>query len=181
PGAEPPVSGRGGEGESPAGRSQAAPAPGHVRAPLGAIAGARSGDKGGDANVGVWVESDEAYAWLAATLTAHRLQELLPETRGLVVTRHALPHLRALNFTVAGVLGAGVAAGHRFDPQAKALGEWLRARHLDIPGHLLAGPLPADPGHLLPGPPPAGPDRPPAGPPPAGPGHPLPPTPEVSA
>lgn len=99
--------------------------------------GARSGDKGGDANIGVWVESDEAWEWLDRTLTVETLQTLLPETAGLPVTRHALPNLRALNFTLAGILGAGVASAHRFDPQAKALGEWLRARHLDIPTHLL--------------------------------------------
>lgn len=65
---------------------------------------------------------------------------LLPETGPLPVTRHALPNLRALNFTVPGILGAGVASAHRFDPQAKALGEWLRARHVDIPAHLLLTP-----------------------------------------
>ena len=27
--------------------------------------GARSGDKGGDANIGVWARTDAAYAWLA--------------------------------------------------------------------------------------------------------------------
>ncbi|MFD7625700.1 acyclic terpene utilization AtuA family protein [Streptomyces sp. NPDC059851] len=110
------------------------------RAPLGLVAGARSGDKGGDANVGVWARSDEAWDWLHATLTVERFRELLPETRGLPVTRHALANLRALNFTVTGILGAGVASAHRFDPQAKALGEWLRARHLDIPAHLLPAP-----------------------------------------
>ncbi|MFD3699088.1 acyclic terpene utilization AtuA family protein [Streptomyces sp. NPDC058646] len=110
------------------------------RAPLGAVAGARSGDKGGDANVGVWVESAAAWDWLHRTLTVNAFRSLLPETSGLPVTRHALPHLRALNFTVTGILGDGVASGHRFDPQAKALGEWLRARHLDIPAHLLPAP-----------------------------------------
>ncbi|MEU0337101.1 acyclic terpene utilization AtuA family protein [Streptomyces sp. NPDC006193] len=107
------------------------------RAPLGRVAGARSGDKGGDANVGVWARTDEAWRWLAHTLTADRFRRLLPETRDLPVTRHLLPNLRAVNFTVEGVLGAGVAARHRFDPQAKALGEWLRSRHLDIPEALL--------------------------------------------
>lgn len=111
-----------------------------TRAPLGAVAGARSGDKGGDANVGVWVETEPAWEWLHRTLTAEVFQELLPETRDLPVTRHELPHLRALNFTVTGILGDGVASGHRFDPQAKALGEWLRARHLDIPVALLPAP-----------------------------------------
>ncbi|WP_175412393.1 acyclic terpene utilization AtuA family protein [Streptomyces sp. TRM64462] len=107
------------------------------RAPLGHVAGARSGDKGGDANIGVWAETDDAWRWLAHTLTTDRLQELLPETRPLTVERHVLPNLRALNFTVTGLLGEGVASQARFDPQAKALGEWLRARHLDIPEVLL--------------------------------------------
>ncbi|MFI8948185.1 acyclic terpene utilization AtuA family protein [Streptomyces sp. NPDC053750] len=106
-------------------------------APLGLVAGARSGDKGGDANVGVWARTDEAWRWLAHELTADRFRELIPEARDLPVTRHPLPNLRALNFVVEGLLGEGVAAQHRFDPQAKALGEWLRARHMDIPEVLL--------------------------------------------
>lgn len=114
------------------------PPPGPVRrAPLGLVAGARSGDKGGNANVGVWVRSDEAFRWLVHELTADRFRELIPESRDLPVTRHVLPNLRALNFVVTGILGAGVAAQARFDPQAKALGEWLRSRHLDIPEALL--------------------------------------------
>ncbi|MHC3819540.1 acyclic terpene utilization AtuA family protein [Streptomyces sp. DT9] len=106
-------------------------------APLGLVAGARSGDKGGDANVGVWVRSEDAWRWLAHALTVERFRELLPETAPLTVVRHVLPNLRALNFTVHGLLGEGVAAQHRFDPQAKALGEWLRSRHLEIPAALL--------------------------------------------
>ncbi|MFI9213089.1 acyclic terpene utilization AtuA family protein [Streptomyces sp. NPDC053253] len=107
------------------------------RAPLGRIAGARSGDKGGDANVGVWARTDVEWAWLAHALTVETFRELLPEAADLTVERHVLPHLRALNFTVAGILGDGVASQARFDPQAKALGEWLRSRHLDIPEVLL--------------------------------------------
>ncbi|MFE2355945.1 acyclic terpene utilization AtuA family protein [Streptomyces parvulus] len=112
--------------------------PGPARtAPLGLVAGARSGDKGGNANVGVWARTDDAWRWLAHELTADRFRELIPEAHDLPVTRHPLPRLRALNFVVEGILGEGVAARHRFDPQAKALGEWLRARHLDIPEVLL--------------------------------------------
>lgn len=99
------------------------PDPGPTRsAPLGRIAGARSGDKGGDANVGVWAVGDDAWRWLAHELTVERFRELLPETAALTVVRHVLPNLRALNFTVHGLLGEGVAAQHRFDPQAKAVG-----------------------------------------------------------
>ncbi|MFF9567447.1 acyclic terpene utilization AtuA family protein [Streptomyces sp. NPDC014685] len=115
------------------------------RAPLGLVAGARSGDKGGDANVGVWVRDDAAWRWLAHELTVERFRELLPETAGLTVVRHVLPNLRALNFTVHGLLGEGVAAQHRFDPQAKAVGEWLRSRHLPIPVSLLeTAPVPPE-------------------------------------
>ncbi|MCG5430992.1 DUF1446 domain-containing protein [Mycobacterium sp. MYCO198283] len=115
------------------------PQPGPMRrAPLGAVAGARSGDKGGSANIGVWVRSPEQWPWLVHTLTVDRLRELLPETAGLPVSRTVLPQLRALNFVVDGILGRGVAYQARFDPQAKGLGEWLRSRHLDIPEDLLS-------------------------------------------
>lgn len=108
------------------------------RAPLGVIAGARSGDKGGSANVGVWVRSDLHWRWLAHALTVEKLRELLPETADLTVTRHVLPNLRALNFVIDGILGQGVAYQARFDPQAKGLGEWLRSRHIDIPEEFLS-------------------------------------------
>jgi hypothetical protein len=107
------------------------------RVPLGLVAGARSGDKGGDANVGVWARDPAAWQWLAATLTVDRLRELLPEAASLPVTRHELPNLHAVNFVIEGLLGQGVAAAARFDPQAKALGEWLRARYLDVPEEFL--------------------------------------------
>jgi hypothetical protein len=107
------------------------------RTPLGAVAAARSGDKGGDANIGVWVRTEEQWRWLAHTLTVERLRELLPETAGLPITQTVLPNLRALNFVVEGILGEGVAARARFDPQAKGLGEWLRARYLEIPEQVL--------------------------------------------
>ncbi|NVK77217.1 acyclic terpene utilization AtuA family protein [Streptomyces morookaense] len=107
------------------------------RAPLGLVAGARSGDKGGSANVGVWARDETAWRWLAHELTVERFRQLLPETAALPVERHVLPNLRSLNFVVDGLLGEGVAAQARFDPQAKAVGEWLRARHLDIPEEVL--------------------------------------------
>jgi hypothetical protein len=103
------------------------------RVPLGVIAGARSGDKGGSANVGVWVRRGDHWRWLAHALTVEKLRELLPETTDLPVTRHVLPNLRAINFVIEGILGQGVAYQARFDPQAKGLGEWLRSRTIDMP------------------------------------------------
>ena len=115
------------------------PAPGGrtVRAPLGRIVGARSGDKGGNANVGVWARTPQAYAWLLQFLTTERLRQLLPEARGLEVERYLLPNLLAVNFVIRRLLGEGVSASTRSDPQAKSLGEYLRAKIVDVPEALL--------------------------------------------
>ncbi len=107
------------------------------RVPLGTIIGARSGDKGGSANLGVWARSAQAWRWLAQYLTVAEFRRLLPETAQLPVRRHVLPNLLALNFVVDDILGQGVASQARFDPQAKAFGEWLRGRHVEIPEVLL--------------------------------------------
>jgi hypothetical protein len=113
------------------------PAGGTVSAPLGRVVGARSGDKGGNANLGVFARSDDGWAWLDGFLTVDRVRALLPETAGLAVDRHRLANLRALNFVIHGLLQEGVAASTRQDAQAKSLGEWLRARIVEIPASLL--------------------------------------------
>jgi hypothetical protein len=105
--------------------------------PLGLLMGARSGDKGGNANLGVWVRDDQALAWLVEYLTVERLRELLPETSALPVERHLLANLRALNFVVVGLLGEGVSSSTRTDPQAKSLGEYLRAKVVEVPVDLV--------------------------------------------
>ena len=108
-----------------------------MRVPLGTIAGARSGDKGGNANLGVWVRTPAEFDWLDRYLTEQRLAELLPQVADLPVERHRLPNLLAINFVIVGLLGRGVAASTRLDPQAKALGEELRSALADIPADLL--------------------------------------------
>jgi len=108
------------------------------RAPLGHVLGTRSGDKGGNANLGVFARSDEAWAWLDAFLTTERLRELLPELAPREIDRTRLPALRSLNFVIHGLLEEGVAGSTRQDPQAKGLGEWLRARVAEIPEALLS-------------------------------------------
>ncbi|NMO19878.1 DUF1446 domain-containing protein [Pyxidicoccus fallax] len=107
------------------------------RVPLGRIVAARSGDKGGTANIGVWARSDDAWRWLAHALTVDKLRELLPEAAAFPIERHVFPLLRGLNFVIDGILGEGVSSSTRFDPQGKALGEWLRSRHVDVPESLL--------------------------------------------
>ncbi|HEX5086597.1 MAG TPA: acyclic terpene utilization AtuA family protein [Nocardioides sp.] len=108
------------------------------RMPLGSFVHARSGDKGGDANVGLWVANDgdprrEARAtWLAKLMTPRRVRELVPEARELEVDVFVLPNLGGVNVVIHGLLGKGVAASTRFDPQAKGLGEWMRSRIVHI-------------------------------------------------
>lgn len=136
-----------------------------ARLPLGTFVGARSGDKGGAANVGLWVVdpaeaaavtlahgraaelipdaaavrlADARYKWLVSLLSEERLRELLPEAASLAIDIHALPNLRAVNVVIHGLLGRGVSQTARVDPQAKGLGEQLRARLVDIPDDLLA-------------------------------------------
>lgn len=105
--------------------------------PLGRVCAARSGDKGGNANVGLWTRTPEEFAWLREHLDVAEFRRLLPEADGLEVRRYELPNLNALNFVVVGLLGEGVASSTRPDPQAKGLGEYLRSRPTDIPTALL--------------------------------------------
>lgn len=113
------------------------------RSPLGTFVHARSGDKGGDANIGLWVAHDgderreRRATWLAKTISPRRVRELIPEAAGLEVDVYVLPNLGGVNVVVHGLLGRGVAAGTRFDPQAKGLGEWLRSRVVHIQEDLL--------------------------------------------
>jgi len=117
-----------------------------TKVPLGRIAGARSGDKGGDANVGVWVETEEAFGWLVGFLSESRFRELISEAADLEIERHVLANLRAINFVVRGLLGEGVSSSTRTDPQAKSLGEYLRAKLVPIPTSFLeASPTEDDP------------------------------------
>ncbi|MEV7397836.1 acyclic terpene utilization AtuA family protein [Aeromicrobium sp. NPDC092404] len=113
-----------------------------VRTPLGRLVYARSGDKGGDANIGVWIPADhpardDAYAWLVSFLDEATVRELLREAATLDIEIHPLPNLAAVNVVIHGLLGEGVASSTRLDPQAKAVGEWLRARDCAIPATLL--------------------------------------------
>jgi hypothetical protein len=110
-----------------------------ARRPLGTLFGARSGDKGGNANVGVWARTSEAYAWLREFLDEARFRALVPDADQLELRRYELPNILSLNFVVVGLLGDGVAASTRADPQAKGLGEYLRSRLVDLPVALLPG------------------------------------------
>lgn len=104
---------------------------------LGHLYGARSGDKGGNANVGIWARDGKTFGWLYSYLTVEAFKELLPEARDLEIRRFDLPNINAINFVVIGLLGEGVASSTRLDPQAKGLGEYIRSRKVKVPCELL--------------------------------------------
>lgn len=125
---------------------EVAPAAGtgaRTRVALGVLLGARSGDKGGDANVGVWADEDDVAQWLQSEFTTKAFRALLPELDDYEVDRYPLPNLRAVNFVVHGILGWGVASNLRLDTQAKGLGELLRSRRIEVPAALVASGKPA--------------------------------------
>lgn len=117
------------------------------RMPLGSFVHARSGDKGGDANIGLWVATTGArhdpakhaarVTWLTKLMNPNRIRELVPESADLEVVVYPLPNLGGVNVVIRGLLGEGVAASTRFDPQAKGLGEWVRSRMVSVEDALL--------------------------------------------
>jgi len=104
-----------------------------IKVPFGHAFATRSGDKGGNANLGVWAQRPEAYAFLQDFLTIEKLKDLLQDCKPFTIDRYELPNLLALNFYIHGILGDGVAASVRIDPQAKSLGEYLRAKIVEMP------------------------------------------------
>ncbi len=114
-------------------RLQRAPGGATTKIPFGRLFGTRSGDKGGNANCGVWARSDAAFAFLNEYLTVEEFKRLCPDMAPYAIERYELPNLRALNFYIKGVLGTGAASNHRIDKQAKSLGEYLRAKHIEAP------------------------------------------------
>ena len=105
--------------------------------PFGNLYGTRSGDKGGCANVGVWAKNKDSYAFLYDFLTVDKFKELLPDLSKFEIERYELPNILSLNFYVRGILQDGVSSSTRMDPQAKSLGEYLRAKIIQAPKQLL--------------------------------------------
>jgi hypothetical protein len=108
-------------------------------AALGTVAYARSGDKGGNSNVGIWAPDQRTWQWLRGALSTAELRRLMPEIKELDVVRHEFPNLRAVHFVLRGLLGTGGSSNQRIDQVGKAVGEYLRAKHLPIPVELLDG------------------------------------------
>ena len=114
-----------------------APSGGEVPFPFGRLYGARSGDKGGCANCGVWARTDASYSFLHEYLTVEQFKKLLPDMAEYQIERYDMPNLKALNFYIHDILKDGVSSNNRIDGQAKTLCEYLRAKTIEVPQVLL--------------------------------------------
>ncbi len=114
-----------------------APSDAPLRKPLGELFGARSGDKGGCANIGVWAKTENAFSFLNEYLTVETLKKLMPDVAEFDIDRYELPNILSLNFYIHGILQDGVSSNTRKDGQAKSLGEYLRSKYIDMPKSLI--------------------------------------------
>ena len=100
---------------------------------FGRLFGARSGDKGGCANIGVWAKTDLAFSFLYNFLSVEKIKELMPDLNKFSIDRYELPNINSLNFYIHGILEDGVSSNNRMDGQAKSLGEYLRSKTISVP------------------------------------------------
>ncbi|MEM1282823.1 MAG: hypothetical protein AAGG81_04640, partial [Chlamydiota bacterium] len=87
------------------------------------IAYARSGDKGGNANIGVIAYKQKDYDLLLANLTEEKVADYFASLGVKKVLRYPLPNLWAINFVLIGILQEGGTGLLRIDAQGKALGQ----------------------------------------------------------
>ena len=106
---------------------------------FGDIYGTRSGDKGGCANLGVWAKNSQSFAFLINYLSVDKLKELLPDLKDFDIDRYELANINSLNFYIHDILQDGVSSNNRKDGQAKSLGEYLRAKKINVPKNILEG------------------------------------------
>jgi hypothetical protein len=100
---------------------------------LDEIAYARSGDKGDDANIGVWAKTDAGYEIIRDALTPERVKQHFAAVCEGKVTRYDLPNLRALNFIIGNSLAGGGSGSMRTDAQGKVFGRGLLYMDVEVP------------------------------------------------
>ncbi|KAJ6145489.1 hypothetical protein N7470_009384 [Penicillium chermesinum] len=106
-----------------------------VNRPLGDIALGRSGDKGGNVNIGLYVQTDEEWKWFRSFMTRAKMQELMGRDwqDWYFIERVEMPEIRAVHFVVYGPLGRGVSSSKLLDGLGKGFAEFIRAVHIPIP------------------------------------------------
>ncbi len=107
--------------------------------PLGDVVLGRSGDKGGNVNLGLFVHTPERWAWLRSFMTRDRLRELMREDwkPWYHVERVEMPGIFAVHFVVYGPLGRGVSSSKLLDSLGKGFAEYIRAVWVPVPSRFL--------------------------------------------
>jgi hypothetical protein len=99
---------------------------------------ARSGDKGSNANVGLWVRHKDEWDWLRSLLSVETMKQLLAdEYNGKKIDRFELPNMYAVHFLLHDHLDRGVSCSSSYDFLGKNVAEYLRNRHVDVPNKFL--------------------------------------------
>jgi hypothetical protein len=109
-----------------------------TRGPIGWRVLGRSGDKAFDANVGLFVRHDDEWDWLRSFLTVEKMIHLLgPEYNGKLVERFEMPKIKAVHFLLHNHLDRSYNATSTLDGLGKNVGEYIRAKYVDIPNSFL--------------------------------------------
>ena len=106
---------------------------------LGDIVLARSGDKGANINIGLFVRHASHWPWLRSFLGRRRMQDLMgddwqPE---FFVERMEFENLFAVHFVIYGPLGRGVSSCRLLDCLGKGFADYIRDKVVDVPKQFL--------------------------------------------
>ncbi|KAG9519137.1 DUF1446-domain-containing protein, partial [Aureobasidium melanogenum] len=108
---------------------------------LGDIALGRSGDKGANINIGLFVRDPKAWDWFRSYLTKSRMQQLIGgdwKEDKFFLERVEMPHILAVHFVVYGILGRGVSSAFNLDILGKGFADYIRDKEVEVPEQVLA-------------------------------------------
>jgi len=113
------------------------PAAETTQVPLEALAFARSGDKGNNANIGVMARRPEYLPYIHEQVTAQAVEDYFAHLVHGEVERFELPGFGAFNFFMTEALGGGGSASLRTDAQGKSMAQQLLSLPITVPVDLL--------------------------------------------
>ncbi len=104
--------------------------------PLVALAYGRSGDKGDNANIGIFARKPEYQPILDAEVTEEAVAKYFAHRIKGPVTRWRLPGINGFNFLLRQALGGGGMASLKADPLAKAFAQMLLDMTVRVPAEM---------------------------------------------
>jgi hypothetical protein len=104
--------------------------------PLVALAYGRSGDKGDNANIGIFARRPEYEPILDSEVTEEAVAKYFAHRIHGKVTRWRLPGIKGFNFLLRQALGGGGMASLKADPLAKAFAQMLLDMPVRVPASL---------------------------------------------